>query len=296
MNIFDWIVRQLDRTEVSFITFVAKIVPVIVPIIPAQIGYKNVTNTEYGLGWSPTLGWSYAIAIEGLGYAAIYIGMRFWEHNRKLRETDEKAPLFGVVVIYIIYICVTLFVNALLDYKANLEIYKVIATAMVSLLSVPAGLLMGISAIHTERTIAREQANAREEEERQAEREQRRNERERQRIERERLKNERPQPNTPNVPERTPKNRRPNERTNTRTPERTQQPNVLLPTNEQVETEGERPFGFQANAELSPNERIGMYIERVQNEQSRTPSQRETARGADVSSSTVNKYFRDRGL
>ncbi len=284
MSIFDRIVRMIDRTEVSVITVVAKIIPIIIPIIPAQIGYKNVTNNVYGLGWDPLLGWSYALVIEGLGYSAIYIGMRFWEHNRKVENVNDKAPLFGVVVVYVIYLIVTLFVNALLDYKANIEIYKVVATAMVSLLSVPGGLLMGISAIHTERTIAREQEAQDKANERKEANERRRQERQ---AERERQANEHRTPNDEQPSERTPKNRRP-ERTNT---PRTNVPQPQM--NERAANEqGEQgqPLGFPTNG--SKGEQIMQYIERIEASENRTPGQSEIARNVGVSKSTADAVLK----
>lgn len=158
-NIFDRLVLFLDRTEVSFVTLLAKIIPFLVPIIPAYVGYKHITDQVSGLGFDPWAGLVYAAVIEGLGYAAIYKAVQFWEHNRKYTAEKNQAPLTMAIVIYAVYLIVTLLVNVLLDYKAGVVLYKVVALAFISLLSVPAGLLMSISAIHTERTAERERQN-----------------------------------------------------------------------------------------------------------------------------------------
>jgi len=203
MNIFDQIVRFMDRTEVSFVTLLAKVIPLLVPIIPAYVGYSHVTDQVTGLGFDTWAGFVYGAVIEGLGYAAIYKAVQFWEHNRKYIAEKNQAPLQAAVAIYLVYLLVTLIVNVVLDYKAGVEIYKVVALGLISLLSVPAGLLMSISAIHTERTTERERAN------------------ERARIERIQRRNEQP-------------NEQPNERgANVKVNERTRRTNITQPVNEQ---------------------------------------------------------------
>jgi putative Mn2+ efflux pump MntP len=125
----------LDRTEVSFVTLLAKIIPLLVPIIPAYVGYSHVTNKVTGLGFDTWAGWVYGAVIEGLGYAAIYKAVQFWENNRKYTAEKNQAPLLMAVVIYLVYLIVTLSVNVMLDYKAGVEIYKVVALGGISLLS-----------------------------------------------------------------------------------------------------------------------------------------------------------------
>lgn len=156
MNIFDRLVLFFDRTEVSLITLIAKIVPLLVPILPAYVGYTHVVNKVSGLGFDPLFGWVYGAVVEGLGYAAIYKAVQFWENNRRYSADKNRAPLFLAIVIYAIYLVVTLSVNVLLDYKAGVDLYKVFALGLISMLSIPAGLLMSISALHTERTNERE--------------------------------------------------------------------------------------------------------------------------------------------
>lgn len=263
MNIFDRIVRFLDRTEVSGVTFIAKIIPLLVPIIPAYVGYSHVTNQTTGLGFDPWAGWVYGAVIEGLGYAAIYKAVQFWEHNRKYTSEKNQAPLFMAVVIYLVYLTVTLFVNVMLDYKAGVEIYKVVALGGISLLSVPAGLLMSISAIHTERTNEREQAN------------------ERTRQEKAQRKAEREQPNE--QPTRTPKNRR---------PERTNAPRTIPQPQANERGTNEQPMGFRTNRMTEEGERVRAYIEQIRQTENRTPGQSEIARGANVSKSTADTWLK----
>lgn len=147
----DWFVKAMDSTELSFVTLLSKIVPLFVPVIPAYVGYRHVTNPDL-LNFDPIFGWVYALVIEGLGYAAIYKAVQFWEHNKKYSEgSPNRAPLGVAVSIYIVYLIVTLAVNVVLDWVSGVVWYNVLAIGLISILSIPAGLLMSISAIHTER-------------------------------------------------------------------------------------------------------------------------------------------------
>lgn len=262
MNIFERIIRFLDRTEVSFITLVAKIIPLLVPIIPAYVGFVHVTNKESGLGFDSWAGWIYGAVIEGLGYAAIYKAIQFWEHNRKYTAEKNQAPLFVAIFIYVVYLVVTLTVNVLLDYKAGVVVYKVVALGLISLLSVPAGLLMSISAIHTERTREREQVK------------------ERTRNERKREGNE--------------------HRTNAQANERTRRTNrtnapLPLPTNEH-RTANERPFGFSPLSEQRTNDdkqaRLFQHIEQLQANGQPVPGPSELSRQLQMSKSYISERLK----
>ena len=155
MNTFDKIVQWLDSGEHSFVTLLSKIIPLLVPLIPAYVGYAHVTRE---LGFSQFFGFTYGMVIEGLGYASIFKAVQFWENNRHYSKKENQAPLLLAVVIYLVYIIVTLSVNVLLDWASGVLWWKVFATGAISLLSIPAGLLMSISAVHTERVNMREQA------------------------------------------------------------------------------------------------------------------------------------------
>ncbi len=261
MNIFDRIVRFLDHTEVSFVTLLAKVIPLLVPIIPAYVGYTHVTDTATGLGFDPWAGWVYGAVIEGLGYAAIYKAVQFWEHNRKYTTEKNQAPLTMAVIIYLVYLVVTLIVNVVLDYKAGVVAYKVVALGLISLLSVPAGLLMSISAIHTERTTERERAN-----------EQARNERaERKRSEQ--------------------RTNATNEHRSERTsPQRTRRTNTPLPmpTNER-QTNDEQPFGFPTNDKQA---RLLEHIEQLQANGQPVPGPSELSRQLQMSKSYISERLK----
>lgn len=260
MNIFNQIVRFLDNTEVSFVTLLAKIIPLLVPIIPAYVGYTHVTDTVTGLGFDSWAGWVYGAVIEGLGYAAIYKAVQFWEHNRKYTAEKNQAPLVMAVIIYLVYLAVTLTVNVVLDYKAGVVIYKVVALGLISLLSVPAGMLMSISAIHTERKSEREQSRI---EQRQRRDERTPNEEQGEQSTNERVKRTSNRPN---------QNQR---RTN----------DIPMPTNKQ----NERPFGFQTNDKQML---LRNHIEQLQANGEPVPGPSELSRQLQMSKSYISELLK----
>ncbi|MCK6566970.1 MAG: hypothetical protein HUU12_02470 [Anaerolineales bacterium] len=259
MNIFDSIVRFMDRTEVSFVTLLAKVIPLLVPIIPAYVGYSHVTDQFTGLGFDSWAGWVYGGVIEGLGYAAIYKAVQFWEHNRKYTNEKNQAPLFAAVVIYLVYLIVTLIVNVVLDYKAGVQLYKVVALGLISLLSVPAGLLMSISAVHTERTTERERAN-------------------------ERTRNERNQRRNEQANE-----QRTNARANGRTVERTRRTNIPMPVNERRFT----PFPNEQRTNEEKQTRLFQYIEQLQAAGMDVPGPSELSRQLQMSKSYISERLKE---
>lgn len=262
MNVFDRIVQFLDRTEVSIVTLIAKVVPLVVPLIPAYVGYRHVTDKITGLGFDPWAGWSYAAVIEGLGYAAIYKAVQFWEHNRRYTADKNQAPLQAAVVIYVVYLLVTLTVNVVLDWQAGVVWYKVVALGLISLLSVPAGLLMSISAIHTERVNERERTS-----------EQTRKNR------RERTQNEQPNEQRTNA--------RANERTR-RT--RTSEQRIFSPTNEHGE-QHERPLGFPTSGE-EKQARLYHHIEQLEADGLPVPGPSQLSRDLHMSKSYISERLK----
>ena len=263
MNIFDRLVLFFDRTEVSLITLIAKIVPLLVPILPAYVGYTHVVNKTSGLGFDPAFGWIYGAVVEGLGYAAIYRAVQFWENNRKYSAEKNRAPLFLAIAIYVIYLVVTLSVNVLLDYKAGVDLYKVFALGMISMLSIPAGLLMSISALHTERTNERER-----------EKKQNRTRRMKNRT------NEQPAERT---------NRRTNARKNERTVRRTGERTNTIP---QPVNERTNEFGF--SAEPNKQARLFEYVDELRAADQPIPGPTELGQILGMSKSYISEQLNGR--
>jgi uncharacterized membrane protein len=252
MNIFDRINEWLDRTEVSWVNVLTKVLPIIVPIIPA---IQTKTHVVSVLGYDEWTGWVAAVIVEFFGYAAMYKMIAFAEHNRKYTDPKNKAPLTFAILIYVAYLAIIVLFNVIPEVENERPAYIVWMNALFSFLSVPAGALTAISAVHTERKEAMKRG--------------------RKPVTNE--PNEQPNEQQPNGPERT------NER----------RTNVPLPQmNEQAANEqGEQgqPFGFPTNA--SPGERVLQYIEQVRANEGRTPGQSEIARNVKVSKDTANTWL-----
>lgn len=259
MNFFERVNAWLDRSEVSWVTLLTKILPILVPIIPA---FQTKYHVVEVLGYDDWMGWAAAVIVEFFGYAAMYKMIQF---------AFKKAGFWTVafaVVIYIVYLAIILVFNVIPEIEQGKPEYIIWMNALFSLLSVPAGALTAISAVHTEREEVERTERERTEQAKREEAERRRAERkeahERRRAEQ---ANEH---RTPNAPER----RTPNIRT------------IPQPANEQRTNEGktneqdERPLGFPQNERRA---NILSYIEQVQNEQGRTPGPSEIARTLGVS-------------
>lgn len=147
-NVFDRFIDRLNDLENSFVNLISKIIPILVPLIPAYVSYNHVKNE---LGFSNFFAFTYAAVVEGLGYASIYKALQFWEWNRRFSKEEKKSPFTLAIIIYITYIFVILWVNVMLDWQTGVVWYRIVAVGAISLLSVPAGLLVSISAMHNER-------------------------------------------------------------------------------------------------------------------------------------------------
>lgn len=185
MNLFDRINTWLDRSEVSWVTLLTKILPILVPIIPAVQTKYHVVSI---LGYEEWMGWAAAAIVEFFGYAAMYKMIQF---------AFKKAGFWTVVlavVIYIVYLTIVLVFNVLPEVEQHKPDYIIWMNALFALLSVPAGALTAISAVHTEqdenKRAERERLELEEKERKEAERAERERlrmeKKEEQRAERER--------------------------------------------------------------------------------------------------------------
>ena len=165
MNIFERMNAWLDRSEASWVTLLTKFLPILVPIIPAfQTKYHVVTV----LGYEEWMGWAAAVVVEFFGYGAMYKMIQF---------AFKKAGFWMIaftVVIYLMYLVIILVFNVIPEVETGKPAYIIWMNALFSLLSVPAGALTAISAVHTEREEANREQKERERAERKVARERRR--------------------------------------------------------------------------------------------------------------------------
>ena len=142
-NIFERLRQLTNETEATVIGLVAATIPWLAPIIPAYVAYQNMLSV---LGFAPWLSFLGALVVEFLGLSSIHTAVQFWDYNRTRRKVDEAAPVYVAAAVGAFYLAVVLTVNVILD---NAPVDQLIAKALLSLISVPAGVTLAIRAQHS---------------------------------------------------------------------------------------------------------------------------------------------------
>lgn len=250
MKVFDWIIEFLDKFELSGVTLITKGLAVIMPL---PVAYQTKQHAVIHLGYSDAWSWIVAVIVECFGYAAIYKALQFAEHNRRYADPKNKAPFQIAITVYAFYLGMVITFNVIPEIATGKPSYIIAMNVALALLNIPGGVLMGISAIHTERkaNILKRRTGGGSNE------------------------NEQPaneageQPANERTPRRTP-------RTNSQIP----QPANERRTKEQPNDESERPLGFPQNER---RETILAFVEQVRAKENRTPGPSEIARELGVS-------------
>ncbi|CAG1013541.1 hypothetical protein ANRL4_04964 [Anaerolineae bacterium] len=169
----------MKKFESIVIDFVSGVVPWLSPIVPAFLTFSHALNVmHYPLLIAIVAG----VVVECLGLAAINTAVSFWQYNdeKKIRSEnallnlDRKgrdkarrrkqvsAPFKVAVGIGAFYIGVILLFNGLLDvasYNFQLTAIQwatVAGNVMLSLLSLPGGLIIAIRSQHARRMVEAE--------------------------------------------------------------------------------------------------------------------------------------------
>jgi hypothetical protein len=125
----------------------AAFTPWLAPLIPASMAYHNMITR---LDFSPVVSLLGAVAVEFLGLCAVSTALEFWKYNEDKRKTDNSAPFVVALLAGLFYVVIILTVNAMLDLTQSLEV-KVVAKAMLSLLSVVAAVIIALRSQHRRR-------------------------------------------------------------------------------------------------------------------------------------------------
>lgn len=139
----------INSAEDTVITFVSVVVPWLVPVVPAYLTYNHVHNpTE--LNFPVWVSFTVGIVVEALGLSSMYTTFQFANHNRRYKDSKNHSPVWIAIATYVFYLATILIVNVVLDVQNNLNTGHIWAIALLSLLSVPAGVLISVRAQHTE--------------------------------------------------------------------------------------------------------------------------------------------------
>lgn len=152
-RLFSFFTRQIRNTEHAFVTFIAAVIPWLVPVIPAYLTGYHVVNELKLPEWA---GWVIGSVIEGLGLASMSKIIAFWENNKKYTSEANKMPIKVPIFTYIWYLMVVIVVNILLEYESGASALRIWTIGLLATLSVPTAALIAVNSIWTERNLLKE--------------------------------------------------------------------------------------------------------------------------------------------
>jgi hypothetical protein len=147
-------------TENLLIDVVSSFSPWLAPLTPAYMTYRHMVENLAFPGWAALAA---ALSVETLGLSSIQTAVWFWQWNDSSGKTTPRAPVMLAVVTGAFYLTTVLVVNAMLDNSPM--IYR-IAKALLSSLSVCAGVILALRAGHARRIAETDQARLQRREER----------------------------------------------------------------------------------------------------------------------------------
>jgi hypothetical protein len=144
---------KLNRaTENLLIDIVASYSPWIAPVVPAYMTYQNMVTHLAFPEWA---GMAAAVCVETLGLSSIQTAVSFWQWNDAKQKAAPKAPVLLAILTGGFYLATVLTVNAMLDNAPG--VFR-LAKALLSSLSVCAGVILALRAGHARRMSEAEQA------------------------------------------------------------------------------------------------------------------------------------------
>ena len=146
MNIFDRINDWVRSSEASLVNLLSAIAPWAAPLAPAFLSYTHMVNN---LAFPVWVAMSVAIVVEILGLSTISTALSFWSHNKRYKTEYKKAPVGLVIVAFSFYLAIILTMNVLLEAYDGPQTH-IIAKALLTLLSIPAALILAVRTQHTE--------------------------------------------------------------------------------------------------------------------------------------------------
>lgn len=149
-------IREFERRAIDA---VAAVSPWLVPAIPAYMTAHHAARyLVQGTGWIDTAFVVVtALAVETVGLSAVHTAVEFWSYNDARKASAAAAPVWLAMGAGAFYVCLVLTVNAVLDWT-QAPGAVILAKAMLSLLSVDAGLIVAMRAQHARRLAEADEA------------------------------------------------------------------------------------------------------------------------------------------
>lgn len=142
-----------DEAESVLVSNIAATVPWLAPVIPAWMAYSNLTTD---LGMPGAIGFVGAIVIEGLGITTISTALELWRYNDRRAKSEESAPLALALVTSGAYLVVVLATNVVPEWGGGGAWQTVLVRGLLTLMSVPAAVVLGLRAQHHRRVADRD--------------------------------------------------------------------------------------------------------------------------------------------
>lgn len=152
----------IRSSEASVVNLLSAIAPWLAPLAPAYMTFSHLSNESFAFPLFVAL--AVSAVVEVLGLSAISTILSFWGYNRRRMAEYKKAPVGTAVFSFVMYLAVVLVMNVILDAALifNDPVISawvvVIARGFLTLLSIPAAMLLATRTQHREMidTIRRE--------------------------------------------------------------------------------------------------------------------------------------------
>lgn len=153
MNFFDKLNYAIRSGEQSAVNFFSAVGPWLAPLAPAYLSYYHMVD---GMLFPHWIALSIAAVVEILGLSAVSTVISFWAYNRRRVANYKKAPIWWALASFIAYLFIILTMNVMMDASEIIQngLYapwvKVAAGGMLTLLSVPAAVILAVRTQHKE--------------------------------------------------------------------------------------------------------------------------------------------------
>lgn len=144
--------RDIERIGLDLLAATVTWLP---PLIPAFLAAHNMIAVLQFPSWLALVG---GVVVESLGLVSIHTTFQFWNWNENRRE-GGPAPTLLAASTGAFYLSVVLTVNVLLDIGISPAVH-IVAKALLSLISVPAGVVLALRAQHSRRMHDQQQKEA----------------------------------------------------------------------------------------------------------------------------------------
>jgi hypothetical protein len=150
---FDQLNAAIRNSEASLVNLLSALAPWAAPLAPAYMSFTHMTETlEYPI----PIAWAVAVVVEVLGLSAISTIIAFWSYNRRYKAEYRKAPVWIAISSFVAYLAIVLVVNVVLDASQIADSglshawVTLAAKALLTLLSVPAAVILAVRTQHKE--------------------------------------------------------------------------------------------------------------------------------------------------